>query len=906
MTDRRRIFSAALAFGFLSLLVVPLAAQQTGTIEGTVRAADAAALGGATITVQGTNLGALTGPDGSFTIRDVPAGTHTVRAQFLGYQTGSQTVDVPAGGTATVSFTLQLDPLSMQELVVTGTATRTEKLRSTFAITTVNEQEIEQKAPQSTANLLQAIPGFHVEASGGVGGNNVFPRGIPAAGSFRFVQLHEDGLPVFESPELPFLNVDQLHRIDQTVSTMEAVRGGTAGIFAGSAPGGLINFVSKTGGEELSGVAKLTVGDYNLLRADFDYGGPLAGSDEWRFNVGGFYRFDTGVRDPGFPANRGGQIKANLTKLFEDGFFRVRGKIMDDRNIFFLPIPLQNPEDPEEIPGFDANFGTMTTINAGRVKVPTPDGQTLEHNLRDGVHTQLQQVGGRLELGLGDGWTLDDNFRFTNGNVDFNAVFSLFSPQDAVDFAQTRVDSLGGSGFRYTFANTGAPVANVSSLNGNGLVMNEGWWNVQVEYAQFLNDLQITKDFPEVGNSLTFGFYFADYSTDEFWNFNDILLEARGNQPRLLDLQVTGVPGVGTVDITDNGFTQYGDFYRNAANNGRVFAGYVQDRWEVTDRWTVDGGLRFESHRLDGNTEVLGAFDLGDPTTVADNAFTWGTGRFVPYAHTYEEVAVSGGVNYDITPDRLAVFGRATTGYRIPDFDQFNGQTSGDPIAPAEVEDIVQFEGGLKFGSPRFGAFVTGFFSELSDNPFTDEVIDPATGQTVRLDVLQDAQTIGAEIELVAEPVDGAQLDVNATLQRPEITNVRFLGGIEPPAGVEFDGNQVRRIPEIMIQATPSYEVQIPGPQSLEIWGTVFFEDRRFEDFANRGILEAYGKFDAGADIGIAENVQLQLRGYNLTNTIGVTEGNPRTSQIIGGQENIFMGRPILGRSGQASIVYTF
>lgn len=907
MTGLRRLFGAFVASAFVLLAPLTAAGQQTGTVQGTVVDSDGRPLLGATVLVVGTNLGTLTASGGSYTIERVPAGQQTVRAQSLGFRPATRTVDVPADGTATADFTLEIDPLGMEEIVVTGTAQRdVRKLETSFAITTVNEREIAQKDPLSTAGLMQAIPGFHVESSGGQVGNNVFARGLPADGSFRFVALHEDGLPVFESPELPFINADAFHRIDATTRTMEAVRGSTGSIFASNAPGGLINFVSHTGGEELAGLAKITVGDYGLFRTDFNYGGPLADSDNWRFNVGGFYRFDNGVRDPGFPANRGGQVKANVTRLLENGYVRVRAKVMDDRSIFYLPVPLQNPEDPTGIVGFDPNFGTMTSSDMARVQVPTPQGETLEHNLRDGVKVNLQQFGGEASFDLGQGWTIRDNFRFTTGKVDFNAIFSVNFPVDAVTFAQQQMAEFGGTGFEYEFTNAPDAALDPQTLNANGLVTESGWWRVQVPFNQFVNDLRLTKEFTgEIENTLTAGFYFASYNTDEFWNFNNVLHEVR-DKPRLVDLAITGTPQ-GRTYVTDNGFTRYGSFYRNATNNAFQFSGYVTDNWRATDRVTVDVGLRFEHHELDGNTEVLEEFDLGDPVTLADDAVTWGNGQFRPFEFDYDEVAFSGGVNVDIVPDRVAVFGRGTTGYRIPDFDQFNGQTSGDPITVVEVQDVTQIEGGLKFSSPRVGAFVTGFYSKLTDQPFTDEVVDPVTGDIVRQAALSDSETIGVEVEFIGEPGRGLRFDLNATLQRPELSSVRFEEGAPPGLDPDvFDGNQVRRIPEFIVQFTPSYDVPIRGPQEFELFGTWYFVGERFEDFANRGALPEYSRFDLGARIGVSERVGIQANVHNISNTIGLTEGNPRAGQVVGDLPDLFLARPILGRSGRVALTYQF
>jgi hypothetical protein len=48
---------------------------------------------------------------------------------------------------------------------------------------------------------------------------------------------------------------------------------------------------------------------------DGNAGGPMGKA--WRYNIGGLYRNDQGILTPGWTANRGGQVKANVTRLFE-------------------------------------------------------------------------------------------------------------------------------------------------------------------------------------------------------------------------------------------------------------------------------------------------------------------------------------------------------------------------------------------------------------------------------------------------------------------------------------------------------------------------------------------------------------------------------------------------------------
>ncbi|WP_336336034.1 hypothetical protein, partial [Pseudomonas putida] len=94
-----------------------------------------------------------------------------------------------------------------------------------------------------------------------------------------------------------------------------------------NSPGGVINFISKTGERE-GGAFQLTGGlDYREYRADFDYGGRL--SDSVTYHFGGFYRIGDGQRRVGYDGVAGGQLKANITKSFDNGgYVRLYGKYL--------------------------------------------------------------------------------------------------------------------------------------------------------------------------------------------------------------------------------------------------------------------------------------------------------------------------------------------------------------------------------------------------------------------------------------------------------------------------------------------------------------------------------------------------------------------------------------------------
>lgn len=887
------------------------AQEQEGTVTGLITDGQGDPLPGAQVAIVGTTRGGATDTEGRYRLEHAPVGEQTLRASFVGYRPQTATVVVRTGQTAEQDFTLESDLLQMEEAVVTASFNPRAKIESSVAITTLSPQEIETRAPRSTADLLKAIPGFYVESSGGDVGNNLFARGIPQGGSYRYISLQEDGLPVYEAPELSFVNVDVFQRTDETVATLEAVRGGSASIFASNAPGGIINFVSKTGGEELGGLAKFTGGTSGLFRTDLNVGGPLLeGSDLWRFNIGGFYRYDEGVRYPGFAGNKGGQIKANVTRfLGEDGtagYARVYGKYLNDRNIFYLPIPLTNPDDPEGLSGVDANYGTLAGQDASFIRVPSPDGREIvERDLTDGIHPIVGSLQGELVFDLGSNFTIENNARYMQADVEYNAVFSLGAPQTSENYAQSVLDSYNedfeqdATGFRYDFTYDEDSTFDPDDANGNGLVVETGRWFIDKQLENFTNDLQLTFDVGEDAgyggaHSVNAGVYFSEFSADELWHWNNILTEV-ADSPRLLDLTLTGEDGEEVVSATENGLRQYGTLYVNNHGQGTVIALYGGDEWAITDRFRLDLGARYEHAIFRGQVEGSETIDLGDPSTLADDNFATGTGRLEPYNHEFDMWAASLGANYRLS-ETLALFGRGSRGYRTPDFDRWRA----NPDDRGEVETIYQLEGGVKYFSENIGAFASFFLSSLRDIRFTDQVLNDA-GEVVTLEQFASSLTYGGEFEVRAQ-YGAFRSSLTATIQQPEYRDYEFQEEGDEGQLVErdFTGNRLRRIPRFLIDFQPSYQL---GP--ARVYGSVRYIDKRYTDASNNVDLPGYAVFNAGASFETGP-VRVRIQGANLTNTIGLTEGNPRTGQVSGTEQQIYFARPILGRSANVSLTYNF
>jgi len=155
MGSRRLLWFLSVAFLVCPALV---AAQATGTIRGRVtEAATGAPLPSAQIRIDGTTLGAQTGPDGTYTITGVPTGAQFVSTRRVGYAPERAAVTASAGETVNRDFALRAAAVTLNEVVVTGVAAPTTKRQLGNTIETVSGEQVAE-APGVTS-IDQALQG---------------------------------------------------------------------------------------------------------------------------------------------------------------------------------------------------------------------------------------------------------------------------------------------------------------------------------------------------------------------------------------------------------------------------------------------------------------------------------------------------------------------------------------------------------------------------------------------------------------------------------------------------------------------------------------------------------------------------------------------------------------------------
>ena len=188
----RLVAPAAVA---LSLGTSTLLAQgATGKIEGRVRDQAGAPIANAQVYIVGTAFNALTNPQGYYFMNNVPAGTISVRAAFIGYKsTQVDGVRVLAGQTGTVDVQLEQTTVQLEEITV---VTQTQPLVPRDEVTTRQrlDGEVVKELPADRLTAIIALqPGVVASrASTNSGANALSIRG----GRIDQNATYIDGVPV--------------------------------------------------------------------------------------------------------------------------------------------------------------------------------------------------------------------------------------------------------------------------------------------------------------------------------------------------------------------------------------------------------------------------------------------------------------------------------------------------------------------------------------------------------------------------------------------------------------------------------------------------------------------------------------------------------------------------------------
>ena len=770
--------------------------------------------------------------------------------------------------------------LDFERIIVTGAVGKgTTVMESSVSVSSISADQIEIASPRSSAEAFRNIPGVRAEASGGDGNANIAVRGLPvAAGGAKFMQIQEDGLPILQFGDIAFGNTDIFLRIDSTMASIDAIRGGSASTLATNAPGGIINITSKTGEDE-SGSVATTIGlDYDSTRTDFEYGGEI--NDSTYFHVGGFYRQGEGVRDTGYTGNKGGQIKANITKEFNDGYVRLYFKHLDDTTTAYLPMPVN--ADGSSVEGFDASTGTPHTPYHTSMITTDGAGNGRLADMRNGMSPKVDALGFEAVFDLGNDWSVENRMRISRTSGSFTGPFP-----ESIQESQGLADSIAGAGATLTYAN-GPKAGNVYTATN---LMRIHSFDVEMTDLDFMvNDFKVTKTVDDT--SFTFGLYNSSQNIEQSWLWNSYLYEIKGQDAALVD--VTAADGT---EFSDNGVIAYGvPAWGNCCTRNYDLAYTIQAPYAAFstsfDNINIDGSVRFDSGTATGTfsgaaqstVDMNGDGIIHQIETSVSNVNNAAANN-VNYDYSY--VSYSLGANIKINDD-LAAFARISKGATANADRLAFGKIDSAGVAKDEdiYDEVDQLELGVKFRQDELSIFATAFFAQTQEQNFE------ATSQR-----FFDREYESKGIELESTYYMG-NFDVRANLTW---TDSEITKDVINPNHV---GNTPRRQADVVYSITSRYNFD-EGSAGLNVIGTTdsFAQDNFDQSDPTALMLDGYVQVNAFAQYNLSEAFSVSLNVNNLFEAVGITEAEEATAAT---PNTIVRARSIQGRSTTLTLKYEF
>jgi hypothetical protein len=253
----------------LAIATSPLSAQQTtGKVEGTVSDQAGVAIANAQVFVVGTSFGAISNDKGYYFINNVPVGTYTVRAQFIGYAPAEvRGVRVLGGNTITVDVKMQSSAVVLTGVTVTAAANPIVPRDQVASKTTVSQQLVDNLPVDDIRNIVAIQPGV-VESGASMG---VSIRG----GRPGEANVYIDGAPVRATNS-------GSQRVNLGTNAIEeaSVTTGALGVEFADAQSGVISFTTRAGGQSYDGSVS--------VETDSPFGDAISvGYNRFEANVGG-------------------------------------------------------------------------------------------------------------------------------------------------------------------------------------------------------------------------------------------------------------------------------------------------------------------------------------------------------------------------------------------------------------------------------------------------------------------------------------------------------------------------------------------------------------------------------------------------------------------------------------------
>ncbi|MEL1251150.1 TonB-dependent receptor [Aurantiacibacter gilvus] len=267
----------------------------------------------------------------------------------------------------------------------------------------------------------------------------------------------------------------------------------------------------------------------------------------------------------------------------------------------------------------------------------------------------------------------------------------------------------------------------------------------------------------------------------------------------------------------------------------RTWAIYAEDRLEITDQFSLVGGIRHEENRVGRWNWV---YDAAGTTIIGDSpALNGGADAYKDLSSTTWRV----GAVYQPADDLSLYVQYSTAVDPLGTLTTFSGSASQFQLTYA---DGYQYEAGVKgLFLDGNGSFTLAAYRLVKNNLFTQTAPGGAIDQVGQ----RSSQGIEASIDLQLPA--GFGLSANGTLLDANFDD--FAG---------FEGNTPPGVPE----SSANLELRWAGMDRFSARANLRYVGRRFTDNANTFRVPAFTVVDLGASYNVTQNLTLSVTVQNL------------------------------------------
>lgn len=294
---------------FILMLFASFAMGQSkkGTVKGTVKTSDGVPVEEVMVAIKGV-ANTTADKDGSYVLKNIPAGSYTITARLVGLKAISKEITVTAGETSVADITLQASNEQLKEVTISGGKTNKfavkesafvskmplKNLENPQVYSVISKELMTEQVITNYDDALKNAPGIDkLWSSTGRAGDGA---GYFSLRGFAVQPTLVNGLPGLTNGSLDVSNIERI----------EVIKGPSGTLFGSSliSYGGLINTVTKQPYDATATEVTYTAGSYGLNRITADINTSLDKDHKVLFRLNAAYHDENSFQDAGFRKTR--------------------------------------------------------------------------------------------------------------------------------------------------------------------------------------------------------------------------------------------------------------------------------------------------------------------------------------------------------------------------------------------------------------------------------------------------------------------------------------------------------------------------------------------------------------------------------------------------------------------------